>query len=376
MPTGLDVTLDRLIPSGGALVEQRGENVAITRLTDGARLVASGALAHEVIAYLERSERGPILAALDDGHPSLALLDDLRVRGTQPLDAASAVALDGFDTLFLELVGRCNERCVHCYADSGPQVSTALTLAECETAIDDAAALGFRRVQLTGGDPLLCGFAADLVEQITAHGMRAEIYTNGLLLSEAFLDRVAAFRPQFAISFYSHRVEVHDAITQTPGSQHLTIRALERLVARGLPLRVSIIVMPENAADLGETVRMLRALGVKRIYAAAIHAVGRSGERFEPPPDPIWTELAAGVHTGAADRTLGKLAVASDGAVYPCIFNRTMSLGNVRDGSLREIARAPRPPRRLLATLPADEQRLQCHGCRLTAQALRACGWP
>ena len=70
---------------------------------------------------------------------------------------------------------------------------------------------------------------------------------------------------------------------------------------------------------------------------------------------------------------LGKLAVASDGNVYPCIFNRATPLGHISQRSLSTIVAAPDVRRSLMQAPEEDREKLQCAGCRLTAVALRDC---
>lgn len=362
-----------LLPSIATLIERLGGTVRITRFDTDTTLTADGAFARAIDALLERGEEDPVLGAVD--HDGLALLRSAASAEPLPLTRANAITLGGLATLFIEVVGQCNERCLHCYADSGPEVTTALDRTTCEQVLEDAAALGISRVQFTGGDPLLCEFLPSLVVRAKELGIAfREVYTNGLALSDAKLDSLAEGEPAFAFSFYSHRADVHDAITRTKGSQARTTAAILRTLGRGFPVRVSVIVMEENAGDLAATIEHLRGLGVETVHATSTYAVGR-GARFNDPDGAAFAALAPGAHGGAWDSTaLGKLCVASNASVYPCIFNRNMPLGDLRQSRLREIAAAPAlaPPRRSL--IDTDKQSLQCFECRLTARALRACG--
>lgn len=343
--------------------------VTIEDVARGCTVRAEAALGEAVARALDGAPMGGVLALLPDDHPVRTTLAALAGAASVPLTAASAVALDGFDTLFLELLGRCNERCVHCYADSGPRVSTALDEATCRSILRDARDLGFARVQLTGGDPLLCAFLPDLVALAAQLGFeQREIYTNGLALGDKLLDALAPSRPSFALSFYAHDPGVHDAITRTPGSQARTLAAIDRLVARRMPVRVSIVVMNENAGAVDATMALLEAHGVASIGVSASHRAGR-GTFFR---GDVARHDRAVSHTGERLGGEGRLCVASDGRVYPCIFNRTTPLGDVHVRGLRAIAEDPRPPRSLLprADAAADATVLQCGSCRLTARAL------
>jgi len=215
-------------------------------------------------------------------------------------------------------------------------------------------------------------FLPDLVALASQLGFeQREIYTNGLALGDKLLDALAPSRPSFALSFYAHDPDVHDAITRTPGSQVRTLATIDRLVARRMHVRASIIVMKENADAVAATIALLETHGVSSIGVSASHAAGR-GTFFEA--DVARYDRTA-THTGehvAGGAREGRLCVASDGRVYPCIFNRTTPLGDVRARGLRAIALDPRPRRALLprAGDGTDATVLQCRSCRLTARAL------
>src|SRR2546430_1591085 len=61
------------------------------------------------------------------------------------------------DFLWLEVTGKCNLRCVHCYADSGPQrhLHEHMSQEDWQDALDQAATLGCRAVQFIGGEPTM-----------------------------------------------------------------------------------------------------------------------------------------------------------------------------------------------------------------------------
>src|SRR5262245_139747 len=177
--------------------------------------------------------------------PSVARLHAaLQEARLQPLDRATLLRGSGYGQLFIELTARCNERCVHCYADSSPEREEALDEATVHAALADGRKLGFPRVQLTGGDPLISPLSAAAAAQASALGyQQVEIYTNRLGLAERLLAELAAQQVAFAFSFYSADPAIHDAITRTPGSQRRTLDAIARVQAAGLAARVSIIVM-------------------------------------------------------------------------------------------------------------------------------------
>lgn len=321
-----------------------------------------GVLAQDV-ATVASGTVTPRLLALAKVNQTAAVLASWQSHTWLPLTALDALRLDGFDTLFLEVIGTCNERCLHCYAESGPTIESALDRTTCESIVDDAISLGFRRIQFTGGDPLLCRFLPDLLARAQAYEVR-EIYTNGLALTEELLAELAPHKPSFAFSYYSHDAAIHDAITRTPGSHRRTRAAISRVVARGFPVRAAMVVLNENVDGVDATVADLKSLGVGFISTGASKTAGR-GNAFS------WQPRAAGNanagHRAADAKSEGKLCVTYDGNVVPCIFNRTRVLGTVTathrlSDVIAHLAATPGPA--------ADTEKLSCGSCRLTDHAL------
>lgn len=327
-----------------------------------ARVEATGAFAHALLQMLRGEGNGALLAAVSGETALGRMLGRLRGARPFPLSPAVSLELDGFDILFVELVGRCNERCVHCYAGSGPSVAAALTRDQCEAVIDDAAAIGFSRVQFTGGDPLLCAFLPQLAQRTHAVGVRVEVYTNGLALSQRLVDALVPASPSLAFSFYCDDAAIHDAITQTPGSHARTSDAIGRAVASGLDVRAAVVVMESNAERVEPTLDYLRRLGVPTLSVTGTFAVGRGARH-------------AAEHQGFAHRDTrgggplrhGRLCVTYNGDVVPCIFNRRRVLGRIAERPLRDIVAAPD---RAVLPLHTLQDELSCTSCRLTTLAL------
>ena len=80
---------------------------------------------------------------------------------------------------WLEITGKCQLRCDHCYADSGPAGSHGdLTADDRGEAIDQLAELGARMVQFIGGEPTLHRALPDLVHRAHDRGLTVEVFTN------------------------------------------------------------------------------------------------------------------------------------------------------------------------------------------------------
>jgi MoaA/NifB/PqqE/SkfB family radical SAM enzyme len=136
-----------------------------------------------------------------------------------------------------ELTYRCNQRCSHCYLDvlsPNARVSDELTTAECLRIVDDLAAAGALNLALSGGEPFLRRDLFHIAAYARSKGFLLRIFSNGLLITPALADRMAALHPYAVeVSLYGADAQTHDAITSRPGSFGRTVRALRLLRERG-----------------------------------------------------------------------------------------------------------------------------------------------
>jgi MoaA/NifB/PqqE/SkfB family radical SAM enzyme len=297
----------------------------------------------------------------------------------QPLTYRTLLGRSGWDILFLELTGQCNERCRHCYAESSPERKEQLSWPEIEAVIHAAQTLGVRRLQLTGGDPLVsrhCLEAARLATRLAVP--EVEIYTNGLGLTESLADELCGLGAKFAMSFYSHRPEVHDRVTGTPGSQQRTLAAIERVLRRKSELRVSLISTVDNRDDMAGTIELLEAVGLRRDQLGLDEERGVGRGQFEDAGDQVPHALleAAGPSTHGAAQGGGKLCVSYRGELLPCIFSRAQRLGSIRESSLLGLLDTPLELRSTVPRLAfaQPEARLTCADCRLNESLLGRLG--
>jgi len=327
---------------------------------DGSELQLSGALA---CAIWEPPPRSPLLQAAALRNPQLArLVHELEAAEPEPLNRRTLLRGTGYHTLFVELTAQCNERCVHCYADAGPERTEALPWSVVEAVLEDAARLGYERVQLTGGDPLIAATLVRAVARARALGIpQIELYTNGLALTDALLAVLRPSAPHFAFSLYAASPDVHDAITRVPGSHARTLRAIRACLAEGLSVRVGATLLAHTLSEREPLRELLIATGVapSQIGFVTSHEVGR-GSFVEGHND-------AGQHAAGA-LGAGKAAVLADGSVVPCIFARSSVLGNVHREALFDVLGAELPvtcPPELDLALGRANSQLSCSECRM-----------
>lgn len=163
-------------------------------------------------------------------------------------------------SVHLDVTYRCNERCEHCYLDH--EDKGEMTTAEIKGILDQLAEVGVFFLVISGGEPLVRKDCFEIIRYARKKLFNVKLKTNAILIGEAeavLLKQLGV--EQVQISVYSHRPEVHDAVTKVRGSLERTIAAIRRLKAAGLKVSISNVLMQRNFDDYAGVQNIARDLG-------------------------------------------------------------------------------------------------------------------
>src|ERR1700730_7366591 len=162
----------------------------------------------------------------------------------------------------LDLTYRCNERCVHCYLDHDDHGE--MTTAEIKYLLDEMADAGVFILTLSGGEIFLRKDFFELLEHARRLMFCVKLKTNAVLIREREAARLRHLGVEsIQISIYSHRAEVHDAITLIPGSLKRSVAAIRFLKSQGLKVIIANVLMTQNAQDYPGVRALAAELGVE-----------------------------------------------------------------------------------------------------------------
>jgi radical SAM protein with 4Fe4S-binding SPASM domain len=163
----------------------------------------------------------------------------------------------------VDLTYRCNERCVHCYLDHDDHGE--MTTAEIKHLFDEMAEAGVFILTLSGGEIFLRKDFFELLEYARRTLMFCvKLKTNALLIREREAARIRDLGVESVqISIYSHRPEVHDAITLVPGSLKRSLDAVRFLKSQGLRVIIANVLMTQNMQDYPGVRALAEELGVE-----------------------------------------------------------------------------------------------------------------
>jgi len=169
----------------------------------------------------------------------------------------------------LDLTYRCNERCIHCYLDHHDHGE--MTTAEIKDLLDQMADAGVFYLTLSGGEILMRKDFFDILEHARLRTFCIKLKTNGVLVRKQEADRIKTLGVESVqISIYSHRHEVHDAITKMPGSLRQSIEAVRLLREHGLHVIMANVLMRQNVNDYRGVRDLAAELGAQFIVDPTI----------------------------------------------------------------------------------------------------------
>jgi len=169
----------------------------------------------------------------------MTLIDDMSLR---------ALHLGIPFSAHVDVTYRCNERCIHCYLDHDDHGE--MTTAEIKDVLRQLAEAGSFFLTFSGGEVFLRRDFFELLEYARSLMFNVRIKTNGIMIRDGEAERLLQLGiEQVQISVYSHRAEIHDAITKVPGSFKRTIEAIRFLKSKGLRVLIANILMTANTGD-------------------------------------------------------------------------------------------------------------------------------
>ena len=274
--------------------------------------------------------------------------------------AAKALKLNIPLSVQLDLTYRCNERCIHCYLDHDDHGE--MNTAEIKGLLDQMADAGVFFLTISGGEIMMRRDFFEILEHAHARTFSIKLKTNGVLIRKKEAERIRALGVESVqISVYSHRAEVHDAITKMPGSFRQTIEAVRLLRTVGLHVTMANVLMVQNAQDYPGVRALANELGAQctldptitpmmdgdrsilelNVDKAALREVFRdialvgNVEEFCAPPQGV-DEDALDMLPCSAGHTA--CYVSPYGDVYPCV-QFPLPSGNVRRTKFVDIWR-------------------------------------
>ena len=257
----------------------------------------------------------------------------------------------------------CNLRCSHCLSSSGEPAVGELSREEALNLVEQLHEAQVFQVNFGGGEPFMRPDFEEILAACHGRGIMTCISTNGTLLDEARVARLAQSRlVAIQVSMDGATRETCDAI-RGHGVYDKAIEAIKLLAATRIPTSINTVLTTQNAGEIPAMYEMARSLGVS-LRVSRFRPSGRGADNWEalrPTPAQLiefsdWLARSGDVRTGDSFFSLtsqerqglglnlcgaAKLTccVGPTGNMYPCAFLQTerFKAGSLRENSFQEI---------------------------------------
>jgi len=215
------------------------------------------------------------------------------------------------DYLRISVTDKCNLRCIYCMPEEGIPIRAHkdfLSFEQIIAVVEEAAKLGFKKIRLTGGEPLVKKGIVDLVRMISeVDGIDIiGMTTNGLLLDKYAVDLKKAGLSSLNVSLDTIDAEQFRVLTRN-GDIEQVFRGLEAAKSAGFPIKINMVVMAETPQAQINTMQTFcdeNGYKLQMINHYSLNATKRDDYKFDRPPK-----------CAKCDR----IRLLADGSLKPCL---------------------------------------------------------
>lgn len=278
------------------------------------------------------------------------------------------------DFVWIEVTTGCNLQCIHCYSEaSAANVSTMEYEDFCHV-IDELVGFKITKIQIIGGEPFILGENLfRYLDYCVGKFEYLEIFTNGTLVSDVWMHYLKEHNVRMALSVYSYIDDEHNRITQNSNSFKATNQTIQKLHEFGIKYRVRNVLMDgithgERNTDIYElspnrdVVRMVGRGNFKLLNPELLKKKLITRDKFSGKLNKKLVSRIVSGHNCFSKR----LYFSTDLDVYPCVMERRISHGNLRNRSLQSLIdpAIKRYNKDCIQTCKDCEFRYGCFDCR------------
>ncbi len=270
----------------------------------------------------------------------------------------------GLSMATLNLIGKCNLKCRHCYAGNAlngeihefSPDDIRLVIRELDTVVTKAP----RLLILSGGEPTLNKRNLMVAIEEGAHrGFNLRVNSNGYSLDDDLVNSLRESRAITQISLDGIDRETHSILRRSPNSFDVGVRAIQRLVDSQCRVRISTTIHADNYWQIPDLIAFTENIGAEQFITTNLvntgnaltnslkgvpfatefdllfNAVKGSFKRQQLTRSTLLAETINAIRAGVRFSYCGTgtctCCVNYDGVVYPCInmMKDEFTIGNL-----------------------------------------------
>ncbi len=174
------------------------------------------------------------------------------------------------------LIRRCNLTCKHCYSISADHnFPNELSTDEVFKVIDDLKAFGVPVLILSGGEPLLRPDIYEISTYAKQKGFYVGLSTNGTLINEDNIDRIAAMEYNYVGISLDGLKETHDKFRRKQGAFDASLHAARLCRDANLKIGLRFTITQDNEKDLPAMLKLMHDEKIDKFYLSHLNYAGR-----------------------------------------------------------------------------------------------------
>jgi MoaA/NifB/PqqE/SkfB family radical SAM enzyme len=193
------------------------------------------------------------------------------------------------ECLSVEVTTHCDGDCLHCFALTGASQRSSLDLDVVKAAVKEGYRSAYRRLHITGGEPLLWdGLFAALDYAFDIGYQKITLNTNGRFLTADVAARLAAFSGLSISVSLEGREALHDRI-RGAGSYRRAVAGIANALAAGVDLAIFTVagksllsVLPHFVDEIYQRFPGIRYLTLIQLIAAVDNGFALQDELLGP----------------------------------------------------------------------------------------------
>ncbi len=224
-----------------------------------------------------------------------------------------------------ETTARCNLDCRYCYNIWKRPGAQTRPIDSYQQAVKTLRRLfkiaDVRKVTMSGGEPFLSQRFSELVLFCRMKGKPVTVISNGTVASEEKLRVLIDIGVRlFEFPLHAAEAEIHDWITQKPGSWQRSLQAIKTVISLGVTVVPVIVLTKANCFGIEDTLMFLKDLGLRRIMLNRFNIGGRGiGESSRIAPAKNELQAAFAIADDVARRE--KLHISSNVCTPICVLD-------------------------------------------------------
>ncbi len=177
------------------------------------------------------------------------------------------------------LIRRCNLTCKHCYSISADtDFPNELSTEQVFEVMDDLKQFRVPVLILSGGEPLLRPDIFEIAHHAKAMGFYTALSTNGTLIDERNIDRIAAVEFDYLGISIDGIADTHDRFRRKEGAFDASMRGLRLCRDLGIKVGLRFTMTRDNAEELPQLLDLMDEERIDKFYFSHLNYAGRGNK--------------------------------------------------------------------------------------------------